>query len=290
MRKFNKQSFLMSAAVASLFLLSVAVSSQAQNNNGQQDQGNNNGGYQGGGNGGNGGNGGGGFGRRNQQNGGGGGGGGGNGGQYGNQQNNQQNGQQGFGGFNNRRGFGGQGGGGGRGGRNFNDPNASMFQATSPNDTVNIPAPPEMTADFVPLTEHSIFFKGRFVYISPDATANTGPALPREAVLVLHGCANTDGKLTAFLEDTDAYRLILVHQGDTVAGAGGKITEITLDYVEYQSALGRRYHVSVGQNLVGDQVFGSNAVALPTIDANDPNADTLRKLAAKRQAELNGTK
>jgi hypothetical protein len=150
----------------------------------------------------------------------------------------------------------------------------SRGAAAQPGGTGNaivIPAPPIMAEDFVPLTQHSIFFKGIF---------NPPAAPPRATVLVLHGCASTDGRLTALLEDTETNRRMLVHEGDAIAG--GRIMAITLDYLEYQSQSGRRHHVSVGQNLTGGQIFGNNAGA---------DADTLaRPRAAIRQAEINGSK
>jgi hypothetical protein len=163
----------------------------------------------------------------------------------------------------------------GLGGRSL----AGTTQPAGSADAIFVPAPPAMTGDFVSLTFHSMFVKGWGVITPPPS---------RETVLVLRGCANTDGKLTGFLEDSRTNQRVLVHEGDAVAG--GRIVAITLDYVEYQSPSGRRYHVSVGQNLIGNQVFGANAGTLPTVNPGVPNIDTIRKLAADRQAEMNGSK
>jgi hypothetical protein len=205
-------------------------------------------------------------------------------------------GQGGFGGGGGggrRGGGGGQGfnggGGGRRGGRlqQFNaDPNAGNFGNTGGADDDSVPAPEPMSGDYLTMTTRSIFFKGPFV---PEGTV-TGPTFtPREALLVFIGTFDADENdknMLGFLENQDTGAIQTMHVGDAIAS--GKITKITLDYMYYTSAAGTM-RLGVGENLGGDQIYGSNPDIAPTAvgaDLSGPQADMLRKLMERRAKEL----
>jgi hypothetical protein len=78
----------------------------------------------------------------------------------------------------------------------------------------------------------------------PPTTAG-GP----EASFVLKGAVDVGGRLTAFIEDLAAKRVMQVAVGEPVAR--GKVKTITLDSIEYEAAGGPAKRIEVGQNLMG---------------------------------------
>jgi hypothetical protein len=254
-----------------------------QNNN----QGNNQGGYNGGGGG--------------YNNGGGFNGGGYGGGGYGGGGNRRNGGGGGFGGGGNGGGFGGGGGfnggggggnrrnnrrnGGGLGGNGPIDPTAGQFNSTTQPDDVPIPTPPDITASYLTVTNRSIFFKGYFN--GAPGGAPVQPPTPEETILVFDGASRTNGVYEGFVENQESGVVTVVHIGDPIAK--GKVKDLSLDNLDYEAGI-RIFHLGIGQNLAGDQVFGGTGAptTLPTVDMSGPGADLLRKMMLRRIQELNG--
>jgi hypothetical protein len=199
--------------------------------------------------------------------------------QFNNQYNNQYNGDQR--GFRRQR----------RGG--YENPQGGMFAATTQPDVT--PTPPPMTGDWLIFTNRDIFVKGRFAGYNPP-TGDEGPRQPTPAdTLVFCGVFEATpvppykSYLTAFLQDNDTLEVTPVRVGDQIAQ--GKVTGITLDTLEYQTAGGRLLHLNVGQNLNGEQVWGGVTSNSPSSvpEFSGPNADLLKKMAERRLQELSGT-
>lgn len=70
-----------------------------------------------------------------------------------------------------------------------------------------------------------------------------------EATFVLKGAVDVGGRLTAFIEDLGAKRVMQVAVGEAIAR--GKVKTITLDSIEYEAAGGAAKRIEVGQNLMG---------------------------------------
>ena len=98
-----------------------------------------------------------------------------------------------------------------------------------------------LPAEFAIFQTRSPFGKGAK---KPPATAG-GP----EATFVLKGAVDVGGKLTAFIEDLGAKRVMQVAVGEAIAR--GKVKTITLDSIEYEAAGGPAKRIEVGQNLMG---------------------------------------
>jgi hypothetical protein len=173
-----------------------------------------------------------------------------------------------------------------REGRNRN--RVESFTPTTQPDDMAIPTPRPMAADYVTLTLRSIFFKGRFVAADEGYSQGT-QASPqaREKVLVFDGVSKTDHSFLAYLEDTESGSVRTVKVGDAIAQ--GKITRITLDTMDYQAPRGVA-HLSVGQNLAGEQIYGGSEepTSMPSVDLSGPNGDILRKMMERRLKELGG--
>jgi hypothetical protein len=162
------------------------------------------------------------------------------------------------------------------------------FAPTSQPDVAPTPTPRDMTGNYLILTVRSIFYKGFFQPPGDRPAAQSGP--PIEAVLIFNGAAkNNDSSLVAFLEDNESGKITEVHIGDKVAA--GKITNISLDSLDYQGGSGT-VHLGIGQNLAGEQVWGAGApsTTASTPDLSGPQADILKKMMLRRQQELAGTK
>jgi hypothetical protein len=80
------------------------------------------------------------------------------------------------------------------------------------------------------------------------STAAGGP----EASFVLKGAVDVGGRLTAFVEDLSAKKVLQVAAGQPLAG--GRVKGITLDAIEYETTGGPARRIEVGQNLMGQVV------------------------------------
>lgn len=143
--------------------------------------------------------------------------------------------------------------------------------------------------DFEILNYRNIFYKGHLP--SPEVSNRPAPASIEahslETVLMFNGVTITDGKPTAFLENTDQGTVLQVHVGDTVAQ--GKIVAIALDSLEYQlNGRTTPTHVQIGQNLAGSNSWGTVAASQPSSTGSASMDAMLEKLRQKRAAELGG--
>jgi hypothetical protein len=144
------------------------------------------------------------------------------------------------------------------------------------------------------LDTYSLFVRGRLE--SSNSSFNGGGGFNSQApedVLVLTGVTITNHSVVAFVEDTSQGTVRQVKVGDSIAQ--GKISDINLDELDYQSSDGRKVHVSVGQNLRGQSAFnliygtgiGSGSTETDqNVDAG--TAALLAKMRAKRLAEMGG--
>jgi hypothetical protein len=107
----------------------------------------------------------------------------------------------------------------------------------------------------------NIFIRGNQRSLPPQPVAPSQP-LPDHYIatandLVLTGVSLSDNGRVAFLEDQGANSVTQVEVGKSIAA--GKITNITLDSLDYQDSSGRTIRVSVGFNLAGGDVWGVSA-------------------------------
>ena len=150
-------------------------------------------------------------------------------------------------------------------------------------------APPAMSGNYLLLTTRSIFFNGRYRIESPIRPIPPKPQDTLVFVGAMKTFANGGSQMTGFILDNESGRVSQVAVGQNVAG--GRILEITLDGLEFESG-GAVQHILVGQNLAGVQVFGVNAAAASTMpssgDFDGPHGDMLKLLHDRRARELNG--
>jgi hypothetical protein len=178
---------------------------------------------------------------------------------------------------------------GNRRNRNFFASSSNGGTFAAPGEADDTPRPPDMMGDYLILTTRSIFYRGRFV--PPDETPRQDtPLRQAEDELVFCGVFDASSGAgtvpTAFLEDSDSGQVSPVRVGDQIAQ--GKITAINLDELEYQSA-GVTRHLSVGENLAGQQMWGGPTTMPINLDFSGPSGDILKMMAARRLKELNGT-
>ncbi len=138
---------------------------------------------------------------------------------------------------------------------------------------------------------------------TPPVVKTTVKEPPKpEALTVLVGVVERDGKLSAMLENRGTGKTQVLHSGDSVAG--GKIGTITLDSIEYSAAnAGSAVTVSIGRTLEGgappmatDAKTGestattssaSGGTAAPAVPAAPSGSnDILERMRKKRQEEL----
>lgn len=121
----------------------------------------------------------------------------------------------------------------------------------------------------------------------------------QQSNLVFNGVTVTDGKPVAFIEDMTEGRVYQYHVGDSIAG--GKVAQITLDAVDYETN-GRRTHVTIGENLQGASAWDMTYGVAPAMPSTQPtgqpsetstgsggSADSvLEKMRQRRLQELGG--
>jgi hypothetical protein len=176
-----------------------------------------------------------------------------------------------------------------RGGENRGRRSGESSESTSRPGDQFIASSGPMPQDFEILNYRNIFYKGHLP--SPDNANRPAAAViaphTLETVLMFNGVTITDGKPTAFLENTDQGTVMQVHVGDAVAQ--GKIVAIALDSLEYQlNGQAQLTHVLIGQNLAGSNSWGTVAASQPSSTGSASADAMLEKLRQKRQAELNG--
>jgi hypothetical protein len=177
-------------------------------------------------------------------------------------------------------------------------PNSSrhhrQLDSSAGDEGIRIPQPTEMSRAFDLLNSYSLFAKGRIAESSGGGNSGGFDAQAPENVLVFTGVTVTDHATVGFIEDTSQQSVRQVKIGDSIAQ--GKITDITLDELDYQSNSGRKVRVAVGQNLRGENAFGliygtgieSEGPVVTDQNVDPGTAAILQRLRAKRLAELNG--
>jgi len=164
----------------------------------------------------------------------------------------------------------------------------SSAPTTRPGDQLIASSGP-IPQDFEILNYRNIFYKGHLP--SPDTGNRSAAAViaphTLETVLMFNGVTITDGKPTAFLENTDQGTVLQVHIGDAVAQ--GKVVAIALDSLEYQlNGQAQPTHVLIGQNLAGSNTWGTVAASQPSSTGSASTDAMLEKLRQKRLQELGG--
>jgi hypothetical protein len=120
-------------------------------------------------------------------------------------------------------------------------PTTALARAGATSQPTTAVLPPE----FAIFQTRSPFAKGPK---KPPAAAG-GP----EASFVLKGAVDVGGRMTAFVEDLSAKRVLQLAAGQSLAG--GRVKGITLDGIEYEAAAGApARRIEVGQNLMGQVV------------------------------------
>ncbi|MGA3066689.1 MAG: hypothetical protein ABSF29_07560 [Tepidisphaeraceae bacterium] len=177
-------------------------------------------------------------------------------------------------------------------------PNSShhrrQLDSSAGDEGIRIPQPTEMSRAFDLLNSYSLFAKGRIAQSSGGGNSGGFDAQAPENVLVFTGVTVTDHATVGFIEGTSQQSVRQVKIGDSIAQ--GKITDITLDELDYQSNSGRKVRVAVGQNLRGENAFGliygtgieSEGPVVTDQNVDPGTAAILQRLRAKRLAELNG--
>lgn len=150
--------------------------------------------------------------------------------------------------------------------------------ATQP-EPILIPTPRPMSRQYQLPPDRTIFVKGRLASDGSGGTTRPGgPARPEET-LVFSGVTETDYQILAFIEDTASGKIRQLQEGDSIAS--GKITDITLDSLEFEAG-DKTTLVHVGQNLLGADVLG-----LPSLSTTQPTGnEVLDRLRRRRQQEL----
>jgi hypothetical protein len=127
--------------------------------------------------------------------------------------------------------------------------------STMPSDLIEVPPTMDMPMAYDAVSGRNIFIKGRQIL---QTNQNPGDAGPNPAfqphVLVFDGATKTDTAMLAYVEDTNTSEVREFKTGDTVTD--GKITAITLDYIDYQVGTQTR-HILVGQDLSGQNAWNA---------------------------------
>jgi hypothetical protein len=115
-----------------------------------------------------------------------------------------------------------------------------------------------MSGEFAVLTSRSIFVHGfeRAPRIGSDQPSGPAPRTPEqiaEQSFVFNGATRVENEAVALLEDTNAQKTIKVKVGEPIAA--GKISNITLDKLEYTARSGKVVSVAIGHNLEGGEAM-----------------------------------
>lgn len=153
------------------------------------------------------------------------------------------------------------------------------------------------------LTEQNIFVKDRRTLRRNDRPSGERPAMTElqrlketpEAKYVLTGVVFEDGEYRAFVEDTNASKVLRMSVGEPIAR--GKITEIDIDTIAYESS-GKTTIINVGTTLTGIPYSAFTATpgatpapagaapSTPLPDPNNPNLTIEERMKLRRAAEL----
>jgi hypothetical protein len=159
----------------------------------------------------------------------------------------------------------------------------AQTDATTQPERIVIAPPKPIAVEFYLLTERSIFIKGRqTVYSGSDDGGGHSGAAKTEDTQIFNGATNTDFEMKAYIEDTTSGTINEFKVGDSIAK--GKIVDITLDSLEYESG-GKKTKVLIGQNLSGVDMVGSETVSSAPVG---PQSDIIERMRRRRLEELGG--
>src|SRR3954471_11581255 len=152
------------------------------------------------------------------------------------------------------------------------------------------------------ITEQNIFVKDRRSLHRNDRPSGERPPLTDlqrlketpEAKFVLTGVVFEDGEYRAFIEDTNASKVLRLSVGEPIAR--GKITQIDIDTIAYESS-GKTTVINVGTTLTGIPYSAFTATpgatpapgaapSAPLPDPNNPNLTIEERMKLRRAAEL----
>lgn len=166
---------------------------------------------------------------------------------------------------------------------------SSRFSGPGANST---PAGPESAGfnEFAVIRENNIFVRNRRVETPRQvASSEMTPDEKRrqeESSYVLRGIAIQDNTYLGVIENTRTIETKKVQIGDSIAQ--GKITEMALDYLEYESSSGTRTRVQVGFNLAGGSptyTSSSGSSSSSSLPSSPEEAAMIERMKAKRAAE-----
>jgi hypothetical protein len=183
---------------------------------------------------------------------------------------------------------------------------------------------PSYRERYTVLSDRNIFVRERYKIVKesdrernerPRGPSNDGPRRPMEAGFVLTGVVLEEGLYRAYVEDSNASRILRLANGDPVAN--GHIAAIAIDAVAYE-ANGQIKSIAIGCDLTGTPIslsttriggdsgggrYGSNgsggSTSGPTTgsstagpptpplpDPNNPNLSLEEKMRLRRAQEL----
>lgn len=140
------------------------------------------------------------------------------------------------------------------------------------------------------LLDRSIFSKERMRGPRPPNTRPSSGSSKREpqVVTVFTGVMVQDGEFVAFFENRQSGEGLAVHEGESLAG--GKVSEISLDWLKYVSSTGQSREIRIGQNLTGEapptDLAPIEATSAPTSSVESPNDSAAEKMRKRRMREL----
>jgi hypothetical protein len=102
--------------------------------------------------------------------------------------------------------------------------------------------------DYKIITERNIFSRYRTRVIPMSEMKQQVVVVPEETYYTLRGITKQSDEYVSFLEDSRTMAVSRFRNGDSIAG--GKINDITLDYLSYKNG-GKTRKVEIGMNLEG---------------------------------------
>ena len=170
---------------------------------------------------------------------------------------------------------------------------------TTPTSQPSSTQPSSYRDHYYVLVERNIFLKERRRPTGPAREFTRTERQP-EQTYALTGIVEEDGQYRAYFEHSGASSTTFVRTSVGEPIARGKVTDITIDAVEYEQE-GQRRWIVIGYDLTGtastrsapssytststSPTTGPSDVAALDFDPNDPNLSTLQKMKLKRLRE-----
>jgi len=173
----------------------------------------------------------------------------------------------------------------------------AMTQA-APTTTPSAPAPQARQSfreRYGTLSDHNIFMRERS---RGGGARDREPSSSRSAfsspeqTYVLRGIVLEAGERRAYVEDYERGGLLRMSVGDPIAR--GRVADIDIDSITYESSRGQRQWIIVGADLTGtaptvaspeERLASTNPTTLP-FDPNSPNLTIEQKMMLRRMQEL----